>query len=337
MRFVAMAALMALVFEIQEDLQLSLTCKPPSFKVRRPLLSLQGACPLPDGVVVKVNLSRAAESVVGGELQPVYVGAGSGTSEIEGKRFGYDTVVDGPGKYNAQILLLDDMQDQLVAAEVKRKAGARRAWHFELLVWGDELIHQLPPKLAELHALIAETRELFKRFETACQSEQRWTAESKPLVAEGTKLQAKLDKHELKAFYPAAVNNLYYTLRNVVNNAPYYTFEDGTFTGAKDYHADGTKVKTYRGEEFNWDNLKRYVEESLTVGGREFCLWVVKDLRRTAGQLRPELVEAVKSQRTAAGVEVWQDRLQKATFSDLDALEAEIRGAKGANKEGDKR
>lgn len=339
MRTVVAAALLVLGVESgeQDELQLSLTCKPPSFKVRRPLLVLQGTCPLPDGVVLKVNLSRAAESLVGSELQSVYVGAGSGTSETEGKKFVYDTAIDGPGKYNAQVVILNDMQEERLAAEVKKKAGAKRSWQFELLVWGDELIPQVAPKLTELHALITETRDLLKRFEKACQSEQGWASEAKPLVAEGTKLQAKLDRHELKAFYPAAVNNLYYTVRNVVNNAPYYTFQDGKFTGAKDYHADGSKVKTYRGEEFNWDNLKRYIEESLSVGGREFCLWVVKDLRRTAGQLRPELVEAVKSQKAAAGVEVWQERLQKAAFSDLDALEAEIRGAKGASKEGDKK
>jgi hypothetical protein len=323
----------------QDELQLSLNCKPPSFKVQRPELFMNGSCALPDGVILKVNMSRVAESVSGNEIQPVYLGAGSGTTEIEGKKFSYDAPIDGPGKLVVQVALIDDMQEKHLVAEMKKKAGNRRNWQFELLVWGDDLIPQLPPKLNELHTLIAETRDLTKRFEKASASQLTWQAEMKPLVAEGKKLQAKLDHHELKAFYPAAVDSLHYTVRNFVNNAPYYTFEGGKFTGASDYHADNKKVQTFRGEEFNWDNLKRYIEEALPVGGREFCLWMIKDLRRTAGQMRPEIQDAVKSQKAAPGVETWAERLSKATISELDGLEVEIRGTKVAakDKEGDKR
>jgi hypothetical protein len=325
--------------EQQDELQLSLNCKPPSFKVKRPELFMNGGCALSDGVILKVNLSRVAESSMGAEIQPVYVGAGSGTTEIEGKKFSYDTAIDGPGKFVVQVALIDDMQEKHLAAEVKKKAGNRRNWQFELLVWGDDLIPQLSPKLNELHGLIAETRELAKRFEKASASQVQWQAEMKPLVAEGNKFVAKLDRHELKAFYPAAVNGLHYTVRNFVNNAPYYTFAGGKFTGASDYHADNKKVQTFRGEEFNWDNLKRYIEETLPIGGREFSLWIVKDLRRTAGQMRPEILDAIKSQKAAPGVETWSERLSKATISELDSLEVEIRGTKIAakDKEGDKK
>jgi len=325
--------------EQQEELQLSLNCKPPSFKVKRPELFMNGGCALADGVILKVNLSRVAESAVGLEIQPVYLGAGGGTTEIEGKKFSYDTVIDGPGKFVVQVALLDDLQEKHLVPELKKKAGNRRNWTFDLLVWGDDLIPQLPPKLNELHALIAETRELTKKFEKASASQLTWQAEMKPLVAEGNKFLAKVERHDLKSFYPAAVNGLHYTVRNFVNNAPYYTFAGGKFTGASDYHADNKKVQTFRGEEFNWDNLKRYVEESVILGGREFCLWIIKDLRRTAGQMRPEIQDAIKSQKAAPGVDTWAERLSKATISDLDGLEVEIRGSKVAakDKEGDKK
>lgn len=312
----------------EEGLQITISCKPPSFKIRRPLLVLNGTCPLSDGVIVKVNLSRVTESTAGTELLPMFQGAGGGTSEIEGKKFLYDAPIDGPGKFDVQVALIDDLQERHLAAEIKKKAGSKRNWQFEFLVWGDDLVPQLSPKLTELLALIKETLELVKRFETASGSEQGWAAESKPLVAEGTKFQGKLEHHELKVYYPAAVNNLFFTMRNVVNNAPYYTFSGGKFSGARDYHADGEKVKTFRGEEFNWDNLKRYIQETNGVGGREFCLWIVKDLRRTAGQMRGDIQDALHSQKSAVGVDVFQERLAKATFSDLDGLEAEIRGAK---------
>jgi hypothetical protein len=322
-----------------EELSLNVTCKPPSFKTRKPQLVLNGTCPLPDGVILKVNLSRIIESLAGGELQQTYQGAGGGAAEIESKKFSYSAGIDGPAKFLATIALPVDMQEKQHAAEVKKRTATKQAWQFEFLVWNDELVGTIGPKLTELQSLISECRELLKKFEAACGSEQSWEAQKKDLVAEANKLRNKLEGHELKAYYPAAVNNMYYTVRNIITNAPYYTFNDGKFSGAKDYHADSKKVSTYRNEDFNWGNLKRYVEESMPCAGREFALWIIKDLRRTAGQMRPEILEALKQQKAAPGVDSFVDRLMKATISDLDPLEAEIRGKKAgeAPKEGDKK
>lgn len=330
---VALLALGPARAQQDDPLQLSVTCKVPLFKVRRPLMVLNGTCALPDGVILKVNLSRVTEQAAGGELQPYYIGAGNGTADIENKKFVYDTAVDGPGKYNVQVHLVDDLQEKHIAMEIKKKAGGKRSWQFEFLVWGDDLIGTVSSKLNDLTALINDTRDLVKKFERSAANKQQWDAEAKPLSLEGSKFMAKLEHHELKQFYPAAVNTLYYTVRNVVNNAPYYTYgADGKFTGAKDYHADNEKVKTYRGEEFNWENLKRYIEDTPAIGGREFCLWVLKDLRRTAGQMRPEIQDAIKKNRAAPGVDFFQERLAKATFSDIDSLEAEVRGPKAKSE-----
>ena len=317
----------------QDDLGMSLTCKPPSFKVRKPLLILNGTCSLPDGAYLKVNLSRVTEQVLGPELSQVYVGAGNGTSEISNKKFIYDSNIDGPGKYNVTITIIDDLQIKELVAEVKKRAGNKRNYQFEFLVWGDDLIGTISSKLNELTGLVNETREIVKKFEAASENKAGWDAQMKPLQNEGIKFQSKLENHELRAYYPAAVNNMYYTIRNVVNNAPYYTFgANGKFSGAKDYHADGEKVKTFRGEEFNWENLKRYIEDTPAIGGREFCLWIIKDLRRTAGQMRPDIQEAIKLHKASPGVDFWQERLSKATFSDLDGLEKEVRGPKAKDK-----
>lgn len=312
-----------------EQLALTLNFKAPSFKVKRPVLVFNGTCPLSDGIVVKFNLSKVSESLAALELQPTYVGAGNGSTDIQNKRFLYDTVIEGPGKFNVQVELVDDLQERHLVAEVKKKAGNKRKWLFEYMVWNDDLVSQVAPKLTEVLALINETRDLVKKFEAASTSEVGWAQNSKVLVAEGTRFQAKLEHHELKAYFSAAVGNLYYTIRNVVNNAPYYTFGgDGKFSGARDYHAAGEKVKTFRNEDFNWENLKKYIDESPGVAGREFCLWIVKDLRRTGGQMRPDMIEAIKSQKSSPGVDFFQERLQKAGITDIDALEAEIRGAK---------
>jgi hypothetical protein len=336
-RFAAVAAVVLAAFgpagAAQDDpVNLSVSIpKLPNFKVRRPLLVLNGTAGLPDGVILKVNLSRMTEQAVGAELQAIPVGAGNGTSDVQGKKFVYDTAIDGPAKFNVTVSLVEDLQERHLAAEVKKKAGARRQWMFEYLVWGDDLVPTIAGRLPDLLALVEDCRQLINKFEKASATKAQWDVEMKPLSAEGNKFQAKIDNHELKAYFPAAVNNLCYTVRNVVNNSPYYTYgDDGKFSGAKDYHADNNKVKTFQGEEFNWANLKRYIENTPAMAGREFCLWVVKDMRRTAGTLRPEVKEAISRHKTAAGVDFFQERLVKATISDLDALETVIRGVKTA-------
>jgi len=312
----------------QEDLAPTLTCKAPSFKVRNPLLTLNGSCALPNGVILRLDLVRVSETLSGSELQTMTLAVGGGTTEIEDKKFTYSCTLEGPGKYLPQISVPADLQELDHVAEVKKRTQAKQSWQFEFLVWGDDLVPLLPPKLMEVNALVAEVRDLLKRLEAACQSEQSWQAQAKILTPEGNKLSNKVSNSELKAYFPAAMNNLYYTIRSVVGNAPYYTFKDGKFAGAKDYHAADKKVSTFRNEEFTWENLKRYVEETVPCAGREFSLWIVKDLRRTAGQMRPEIQQAVKSQKSAPGVDIYADRLDKATISDLDGLEADIRGTK---------
>lgn len=314
----------------QDELAVTLNCKPPSFKTRRPPVTFTGTCPLPSGVILRISLLRITEQLAANVLQSTTVAAGGGNTDIEDKKFSFTTTFDGPGKYLAQITFPVDLQERDHVAEVQKKTAAKQQWQYEFLVWGDDLVPMLSSKLLELNALVAECRDLLKRNEQACQSEQTWMAQSKALVAEGGKLNNRVSNHELKAYFPAAMNNLFYTLRNVVGNAPYYTFTDGKFSGAKDYHADSKKVSTFRNEDFSWENLKRYVDESTAVAGREFALWIIKDLRRTAGQMRPEITDAVKAQKNHPGVDLYADRLSKATISDLDGLENDIRGTAAA-------
>jgi hypothetical protein len=313
----------------QEELPLTLTCKPPSFKVRNPPVTFSGTCPLPSGVILRLTLQHVTENLAGALIQSTTVAVSGSNTEIEDKKFTFTTTVEGPGKYETVISAPLELQELDHVAEVKKRIGTKPGWQFEFLVWGDDLMTLLSPKLIEVHSLVNETRDFLKRLEQACSSEQSWESQKKVLTAEGNKLGNKIFNSELKAYYPAAMNNLNFTVRGVVGNTAYYTFgADGKFAGAKDYHADNKKVSTFRNEDFTWENLKRYVEESVPCAGREFSLWIVKDLRRTAGQMRPEILDVLKTQKAAPGVDIYAERLGKATITDLDALEAEIRGIK---------
>jgi hypothetical protein len=312
----------------QDEMAMTLTCKPPSFKTKHPPLAFNGSCGLPNGIILRVGLHRIGESLSGGQIMPNVIEAGGSNTEVEDKKFNFTFTIDSPGKYMSDISIPLELQEKEHVAEVKKRTTARQNWQFEFLAWNDDLVPLLSTKLMEVTALVAEVREYVKRCEQACTSEQAWKGQAKVMTLEGNKLTNKISNHELRGFYPAAMDNLFFTMRSVSGNAPYYTFSEGKFNGAFDYHANGKKVQTYRNEEFSWDNLKRYVEETIPCAGREFSLWIVKDLRRTAAQMRPEIQEALKAQKAAPGVVEYGERLGKATIGDLDALEAEIRGIK---------
>lgn len=72
--------------------------------------------------------------------------------------------------------------------------------------------------------------------------------------------------------------------------------------------------------------FRRYVEQSVPLAGREFALWVIKDLRRAGtGGGR---TEALNARASHPGLEAFVERLAKARPEDLETLEKEIRGGK---------
>jgi len=314
--------------EPQDELPVTLNCKPPSFKVKLPPASFKGNCPLPNGSVLRITLQRIAETLEKDQLLPNVLPGGGGPAEIVDKKFTLDTVLEGPGKYMALINFPLELQEKDTVAEIQKKTSAKGTWSFEFLLWGDDLVPLLSTKLGELGSLTAEVRDLLKRMAEACNSEQTWLASAKALIEDGKKVNTKVMNSDLKAYFPAAMNNLYYTIRNIIGNAPYYKFANGKFAPPRDYHTDMKEMLTFRQEPYTWENLKRYVEETVPCAGREFSLWIVKDLRRTAGQMRPEIQDAIKAQKNSPGVDLYAERLAKATISDLDPLEAEIRGIK---------
>src|SRR5262245_56431886 len=158
----------------QEESVIAVTCKTPSFKVRRPILVLNGTCTLPDGVYLKINMTHMIEQVMGPELSPMYIAGGSGNAVTNGKKFVFNTPIDGPGRFEVLIAIIDDLQEKHLVPEIRKKAGEKRNHRFEFQAWGDEMIGQASSKLNEVTALVNETRELVKKFERASMSKVGW-------------------------------------------------------------------------------------------------------------------------------------------------------------------
>jgi hypothetical protein len=283
----------------QEDVHLTLKCRVPSMKKRRPDLVFNGTCAMSDGSILRLSLSKAEEAESDRAIVARSVDVGCGAVELSGKKFDYDTEIDGPGKYRVTVSLVPDLQEKEKIEELKRKIGSMNTWTFDFAVWDSDLVGTLAPILDELRALAAKGRDFIGKCETASKAPQG-AAQRKAILGEGKQLLSRLDSHKSKTIYPAAWSGIYFAVRaanaNVANGA--------------------------------WNPLPSGVEYSLEVGNRELCLWVLKDLRRVAGKITPELSMVLKSLSNAPGIGPWLARLEKATPAELDDLEIEIRGTK---------
>lgn len=321
------AALLGPAGADQEEPAVTLLCKPPAARARVPRLRLDGTAPYPDRTVLRMHLARQFEMWAGGRLLPTSIGGSGGFVEVRNRKFSYEPLFEGPGHYVIRVEFNIDSQPESLRDAFK-KQSPRKDWSFQFAAWGDELAPQLA-KLPEVDQLAAEALELVRRYEKACVSKASWEAEARELNKDSTRLMAKIEgeKHDLKAVYPASLNQLFYTIRSIRGTSEFFVWENGKFAGGRSYHAENQKIKTHRDEDFTYENLRRYVEEVPSLAGREFALWVVKDLRRTEGKLSSALEDVLKANATHAGLAPFAERLQKAAPGDLDLLESEIRGA----------
>lgn len=321
------SALSLLASEPQDETVLSLTCKGPLGRGRQKSLRFDGNGALPDNAVLKITVNPLAERWAADRIDSVNLGADGSVTQVKNRKFDLELDVAGPGEYGVKVELLDEFQSPQLMQSIKGKY-APRAWTFKFHAWDDRMVEQLWPKLQELDGLIAEAQAMVRKFELACQTEQTWQAQAKALTAENAKLLQELERaRELKAYFPAALDQVFYTVRNVQGTSNYFIWKEGTFAGGKSYHSDNEEVKTWRNEQFTYANLRRYVDEGLHIAGRELCLWVLKDARR-AKDVRPEAVDAVKSAKAHAGVAEFAAQIEALKLEEIDTVEQAVRRAK---------
>lgn len=312
--------------------QLTLAAKVPNPKAKRPLLRFDGGAPLPDQSVLFLSVARSFESWAGGRLEPTSANSGGSMAQIKERKFSLESPIDGPGLFAVRVDLREELQNPKLIDHFKKNPVNPRSWNFLFSAWGDDLAPSLVSSLEELDVLAQEAGEMVRRYEAATKSEEAWMASLKEITAENAKLLKKCEQSNLRALYPASLNQIHYTIRNLQGNSPYFTFEGGKFAGATSYHADKQKVKTFRDEAFTFENFKRYVSDSVGLAGREFCLWLIKDYRRAGKQLSSDALDALNRMKAHAGIAEFFDRLKalkpELTVEDLALLEKDVRGAK---------
>ncbi len=318
------AALLGAAMAPAQETEMSVACKAPSAKARAPVLRLEGAVPLPEHAVLKITLFRSFEDYGAGQVVSSFVGVGGGAVEVKGRKFVFEPPVESPGTYKVQVVFLDEFQRPAVLDQIK-KAPIRKDWKFDFYAWTDDLIPQLVPRLDEIAAFQGESLAMLKRFEDATANEAAWKVQQKDLTAAIARLMQKLERTDAKSHFPASLNQMFYTVRSVHGTSPYFHWEAGKFAGGRSYHADNQEIKSHRDEPYTFPNLRRYIEETVPMAGREMALWILKDIKR-AGLVRPEAQDALKKHAQYAGLAPFVERLQTATPADLETLEKDLRG-----------
>ncbi len=306
-----------------EDQTITLTVKPPAGRGKAPTLKLEGTAQMIDDVTLLFNLHRMEEMYVGGRLDAQYLNSGIARAKVESKKFSSELNADALGPYLINAIFVEEYQKTAVLEATKGKYTGLQ-WSFKAAAWNDDHLKDLSTKLLEMDALSGEALEILKKYEKASVSQPAWLAEGKTLTAELMKYLKRIENSDSKIYFSAANNQVFFTMRNVQGTSPFFIWKDGKFAGGKSYHAEGEEIKTYRNEPFTYDNLVRYVSEGPSIAGREFCLWLIKDIRRV-GSLKPVLAEALKVHTEHAGVAPYAERLKTALPADCDELEQAIR------------
>jgi hypothetical protein len=289
-------------------------------------MQFQGEGKLPNRTILIGSLTRHFEYWEVNKLKARPAGAGSFMTRLEGGRFTGNSDVPGPGIYTVKMELLDDNQNEEVRKLVRNLSP--KHWSFTFHAFGDDLINQLDAKLGVLEELATEALAILKEFQEGSVQESAWKTLEPQLEPRIKKLRTKAELSELRAYFPAALAEIQSTIEVVHQNLRYIVFKDGKFAGAKDYHAGDNMVRTHQNDPYAHENFRRYIDEAPGVAGREICLWVLKDFRRSGNQLRPETAAVVKTLAKKPGVAEFAERLQALTVDQLEGLEKAVRDAK---------
>ena len=309
----------AVVTPLGPDGTISLRARLPAPRAKTPFLRLEGTADLPDRFVLMMTLHREEERYDGRRLTPSSVLVHGGLVRILRGRYEDEMPWRLSGMFSVRAALEEHNQGPEARDALKSGKYPVREWSFRGAGWGSAWLDGLAPALDDLGAASADLLSLLKEFETACATEERWRREAPRLKPIAHALRERLERISARSPLPGAAHGLLYAARNLDGDNTYFAWEKGAFQGPVSYHADRQKPKTFRGDPWTFESLRRYAEEAPAVGGREAALWIIKDLRRGG---RPEIDALAKR----AGVAPYAERLRAGTA--LDALEEDVRSGR---------
>jgi hypothetical protein len=299
--------------------------KLPPASGRSPRLVFKATSPLPEELVFLVRTVRLEEKLAAGRIESSVLESPSGTATLRHGGFEYDWNFPGPHLLRLEVSAPDGLQEMPLVKQL-RMPESERTWAFEFFAWDEHLLSRIGPQLAEITDLDRETRDLATRIEAACANEELFKDRRKALIAEAERLTTRTENFGKAGLYPAASGPVTAVARDLANSMPLFKWEDGKFCGPIDYHADNKKGRTHRNVPFEFETLRKYLDEAVVVAGREFDLWILKDVRRAGLQDLHRRI--VREHAKHPGVSEFVERLQNSAGEDLGKLELEIRSIK---------
>jgi hypothetical protein len=305
----------------EEPVRLELRCTPAVVrgKVR---LRLEGSAALPEGTRVRMVVSRLEEMPGEKGFAPSEAVACTALAPVREGRFRADRPVETEGTYRVRVHVLQEDQFAGILGDIR--AWPDRAWRVECAAWDDGLPGRLVVALEELDSLVEEVVALAGRFLKVSPSKEEWEKVYPELDEAAAALLRKSEQSPARGLFTATTRALDTALRLLKSYASFVVFGED---GARGLELKGSmRLRADKFQAMSFESLKGDAECLREVAGREFALWVVKDLRR-AGP-REALLEVVRIQAERPGTAPYAARLESG--SDLDALEREIRaGAAG--------
>jgi hypothetical protein len=250
------------------------------------------------------------------------VDAGRQVAAVAERKLAFQFSVDRPGRYRRLVELAEDRQDPVLLPAIRKFPITK--WTFDVAAWGDDWILQLGPKLGEIDRFARDAIALVEDYAQAAASKESWSERRPKLEKEADKLVAKFDETKAHHFFAAASREIRESVRNLKGNFALLQYgEDGKCKGPINYMTKKAG-QTIHQEDFTFARVKKDIEEATTLAGREFCLWLVHDVKR-AGERRPAVVDALRLEKRRSGVADLAPSIESANASDLEGVERQIR------------
>lgn len=281
-------------------------------------LRFEGRSRLPDRLVFVVRFEKLVEGVSGDRILPQGTLGAFAALRLDQGAFVSCWRDPGPSLIHFNVTAPDVHQEVSMVKQLK-VPESEREWSFEFLAWDDRLLSLLGPQLAQVSDLAREVRDLLALVEADCASEALFLGQQKALISDAEALQRRAEALAGSGLYPAGASQIGFTARDLATALSIFKWEDGKFAGPKSYYTNGQLALTFRREPFGIDRLRKYLEEAVGIAGREFDLWILKDVRRIG--LQESHRRAVKEQAHRPGVAEFADVL----LESREALEPRIR------------
>jgi hypothetical protein len=283
-------------------------------------LKFDGKAVFPDGIALKGTLYRTEERLVEGVLDPELTEIASEVATVERRRVAFTMAIKDPGFYRLVVELREDLQEPDLLKAITSSVPGK--WTFDHAVWGDDLTASLGSKLRDFDVHVDTCLGMVRRFAQASASTQAWKEQYPLLDKELAGFLKKFDSTPLERVFPASVLELRLTMRNLKGNAEAILFNtDGSCKGSIDYRTQ-KPTKTIHSQDFTFEAILKDVEATRAAVGREFALWLIKDVRRSGP--RPELTALLRSEAKHPGLAEHAQALDG--FKESEAVEKQIRG-----------